>query len=132
MFDTKKREDFTTKYLEVCKSKPVSTISQEEAIQLYPVLIQLIGYHNRQYYIKSTPTISDSQYDMIFQYLKDMERTFPDIVRQDSPTQRLVYQLQTDFTQAHHKTPLLSLENSYNAHDLIARNDTLQKLVQKT
>ncbi len=131
MFDTKKREDFTTKYLAFCTDKTISSLSREEAEQAYPLLIQLIWYHNWQYYIKSTPTISDGQYDMLFQYIKDIETKFPNIIRSDSPTQRLIHQVQSDFSQAHHKTPLLSLENSYNAHNLGSRNDSIKKILQK-
>lgn len=42
MFDTKKREDFTTKYLAFCTDKTISSLSREEAEQAYPLLIQLI------------------------------------------------------------------------------------------
>lgn len=131
MFDTKKREDFTTKYVAFCADKTVSSLSREDAEQVYPLLIQLVWYHNRQYYIKSTSTISDRQYDMFFQYIKDIEEKFPNIIRPDSPTQRLIHQIQSDFSQAHHKTPLLSLENSYNAQNLLSRNDSLKKILQK-
>lgn len=131
MFDSKKMEDFTTKYLEYCKNNPISSITKEEGEKVYNTLIDILGYHNWMYYVKSKPTLADTQYDALFSYLKQIETTFPELIREDSPTQRLTYQLQSEFEQWHHKKPLLSLENTYNAQDIITWNDSIIKLLQK-
>ncbi|MBP6911095.1 hypothetical protein KBC03_05955 [Patescibacteria group bacterium] len=75
--------------------------------------------------------IADSQYDELFAYLRAAEEIFLHLVRSDSPTQRLTYQLQDNFAQAEHVVPLLSLENSYNAEDLKDWDESLQKIVAK-
>ena len=131
MFDQKKLQDFTDKYLKRVATKPVSWLTQKEIKQAYESLIEIIGYHNWLYYIKSQTIIADSQYDALFAYLKEIETLQPEMILPDSPTQKLTYQLQDEFLQAQHHIPLLSLENSYNAQDLADWNDSLQKLLAK-
>ena len=115
MFDHKKMQDFTDKYLEWVQNKPISSLTEKEIEQCYMTLIDLIGYHNWLYYISSQPIIADGQYDMLYKYIVELEKAHPEIIRTDSPTQRLTNQLQESFSQAQHVIPLLSLENSYNA-----------------
>lgn len=131
MFDQKKLQDFTTNYLKRVHEKPVSSLSSKEIDQAYKSLIELLGYHNWLYYITSQPIIADKQYDDLFSYLKSIEEAHPEIIRPDSPTQRLTYQIQDSFLQAQHAIPLLSLENSYDAQDLVDWNESLQKLYAK-
>lgn len=131
MFDHKKMQDFTDKYLEWVQNKPVSSLTEKEIEQCYMTLIELIGYHNWLYYISSQPIIADGQYDMLYKYIVELEKAYPEIIRTDSPTQRLTNQLQDSFSQAQHIVPLLSLENSYNAQDLGDWNESLQKMIGK-
>lgn len=121
----------TKRYLEYTQKHPIASLTEEEFYAIYEDLIVLIGQHNKLYYIESSPIISDAQYDELFAYLKNAESTFPHMVRSDSPTQRLTYQLQENFVQAEHIVPLLSLENSYNAEDLKAWDESIQKLITK-
>ena len=132
MFDHKKLQDFTDKYLVWVKEKPVSTLSEKEVQQSYAIIIEILGYHNWLYYVKSQPIIADGQYDMLYRYLVDIESAYPAIVRSDSPTQRLINQTQDFFSQAKHTVPLLSLENSYNAQDLADWDNSTQKLLLKS
>lgn len=87
--------------------------------------------HNRLYYVKSQPIIADIQYDTLYKYLVDIEKSFPTYIRSDSPTQRLTHQLQDGFLQAAHPIPLLSLENTYNAQDIVSRRESIATLLQK-
>ena len=48
-----------------------------------------IGEHNYRYYVLDRPTISDAAYDRLFRELQDLERRHPELVRPDSPTQRV-------------------------------------------
>jgi DNA ligase (NAD+) len=60
--------------------------------------------------------------------LKKIEEDFPYLISWNSPTQKLVNQIQDWFNKGTHKAPLLSLENSYNATDLIERADRAKKV----
>lgn len=122
----------TKRYLDYIQAHPIASLTEEQFSGIYADLIGIIGEHNKLYYIESNPVIADAQYDELFAYLKSAEEVFPHMVRYDSPTQRLTYQLQESFSQAEHKVPLLSLENSYDADDLKSWDESLQKLVTKT
>ncbi|MFZ9719109.1 MAG: NAD-dependent DNA ligase LigA, partial [Chitinophagaceae bacterium] len=67
----------------------------------------------------SNPLISDGEYDQLYNKLLQLEKDHPETVVADSPTQRVAKGLGTDFTKVQHLVPMLSLENSYNAEDLL-------------
>lgn len=81
-------------------------------------LRDLIGYHNKRYYVDDDPEISDKQWDELFRELKELEEAYPDLVTEDSPTQRLNIGVQDHFNEAEHHSRLLSLDNTYNAEEL--------------
>lgn len=85
----------------------------------YSQLIDCITDHNHLYYIDSEPLITDKEYDDLFSYLKKIEKSYPQLINENSPTQQLIWQISEWFVKAEHTLPLLSLENSYNASDLI-------------
>ncbi len=118
MFDRQRLISLTDKYLKFVKEKPIDTLSLEEAKKIYKDLVDIINFHNYLYYVEANPVISDYEFDQLFKYLKDIEAKYPQLISPDSPTQRLTFQLQTEFKTAPHKVPLLSLDNTYNADDL--------------
>ncbi|MCK9466946.1 MAG: NAD-dependent DNA ligase LigA [Candidatus Absconditabacterales bacterium] len=113
------------------ENKNISQISQIEISKTYQDLIDCIVDHNHLYYINSSPIISDFEYDELFDYLKKIEKYFPFLISGNSPSQKLVNQIQEGFQKAEHTNPMLSLENSYNAQDLLEREERLSKILQK-
>ncbi len=67
----------------------------------------------------SEPIITDFDYDSLFKQLRELEAAHPDLVTSDSPTQRVAKGLTEDFAQVTHLVSMLSLDNSYNAADVI-------------
>jgi DNA ligase (NAD+) len=63
--------------------------------------------------------LADAEYDALFKKLKVLEENNPSLITPDSPTQRIAKGLNKDFPPVAHLVPMLSLENSYNAEDLI-------------
>jgi len=86
-----------------------------------------IRRHDRLYYIADAPEISDRAYDALFARLKSLEAAHPDLRSPDSPTQRVGGGLSTDFTSVKHAVPMLSLDNTYNADDLMEWRDRAVK-----
>ena len=82
-------------------------------------LRNVIRYHDHRYYVLSEPQITDQEYDALFQKLKDWEHHHPADISTDSPTQRIASSLTDSFPPVRHLTPMLSLENTYNAADLL-------------
>ena len=82
-------------------------------------LRKVIKYHDWRYYVLSEPIITDFDYDSLFKQLRELEAAHPDLVTSDSPTQRVAKGLTEDFAQVTHLVSMLSLDNSYNAADVI-------------
>lgn len=97
-------------------------------------LQRVIIYNDWRYYVQSDPVLSDYEYDQLFAWLKQLEQENPHLISPDSPTQRVAQGLPTTttttttkaakgatkaFPSVPHLVPMLSLDNSYNADDLV-------------
>ncbi len=83
------------------------------------ILRDLLRFHEYRYYVQNDPLISDFEYDSLYKLLENLEKEYPNLITKDSPTQRVGKGLIKDFPKVQHLVPMLSLENSYNADDLI-------------
>ncbi len=81
-------------------------------------LKEILRFHEKAYYVRNIPLISDAEYDLLFNLLKKAEQENPEWVTPDSPTQRVGNSLNEGFVTVSHLVPMLSLENSYDAADL--------------
>jgi DNA ligase (NAD+) len=79
----------------------------------------VLRFHEYRYYIQNDPLISDFEYDQLYKALEQIEKEHPNLVTSTSPTQRIATVLTKTFNTVQHLVPMLSLENSYNAEDLI-------------
>ncbi|MFQ5500223.1 MAG: NAD-dependent DNA ligase LigA [Candidatus Zixiibacteriota bacterium] len=73
-------------------------------------LRQAINAHNRSYYLDDAPTVSDVEYDKLFDRLLEIESQHPHLVRPDSPSQRIGAPPSKNFAPARHRVPMLSLQ----------------------
>lgn len=78
-----------------------------------------LRFHEYRYYVQNDPFISDFEYDALYKLLEHYEKENPAAITKDSPTQRVGKGLIKDFPKVQHLVPMLSLDNSYNAEDLI-------------
>ncbi len=72
-----------------------------------------IDAHNYRYYVLDAPTVSDAEYDGLFRELQTLETRYPDLARQDSPTQRIGGAPAAAFDTVTHRVPMLSLNNAF-------------------
>ena len=93
------------------------------------ILKKDINYHNYKYYVLDDPEISDHDYDVLFQKLITMEETFPDLVTEDSPSQRVGAPPLLKFESVSHKTQMLSLNNVFKSDDLKLYMDRIEKKI---
>lgn len=91
-------------------------------------LADVINYHDWRYYVLSDPIISDYDYDRLYKRLQALEAEHPLLMPADSPTHRVAYGLTEEFIAVAHSIPMLSLENSYNAADLVDFDRKLKEL----
>lgn len=82
-------------------------------------LRDVLRFHEYRYYVENDPLISDSEYDLLYKKLEQFEKEHPELITKDSPTQRVGSGLIKDFPKTKHLVPMLSLENSYDADDLL-------------
>ena len=106
----------------------VKHTGHQSAKQKTEELRQVINYHDWRYYALSQPVILDVDYDKLFKELKDLEKEHPELISADSPTQRVARGLTDDFKQVSHLVSMLSLDNSYNAEDVLAFDKSVKKL----
>ena len=78
-----------------------------------------INYHNYLYYVLDSPEISDAEYDRLMRELVDLEKSFPDLILPDSPTQRVGALPLKEFKSVSHTIPMLSLANSETEDETI-------------
>jgi DNA ligase (NAD+) len=71
-----------------------------------------------RYYVLADPDIDDYKYDMMLKELYDLEKQFPELITDDSPTQRVSGTPTKEFKTIEHRIPMLSLSNSYNFDEL--------------
>lgn len=74
--------------------------------------------HNYNYYVLSSPTISDKEFDDKMSELQKLEEEHPEFFDPHSPTQRVGSDLSKEFEQVEHKYPMLSLGNTYSEADI--------------
>jgi DNA ligase (NAD+) len=81
-------------------------------------LRQEIRRHDALYYVHNRPEITDQQYDKLFTELKELEADHPELITDDSPTQRVAGRPLDGFTTIKHSVAMLSMDNTYSAEQL--------------
>ena len=102
-----------------------------EVLREVDALRRALHEHNIRYYLLASPTVSDAQYDRLFQHLQALEAEWPAVARDDSPTRTVGAPLQTDFRTVPHERPMLSLANGFKEEDLRAWDERVRKLLAK-
>jgi len=88
-------------------------------------LVRQIRQHDKLYYQKDKPEISDADYDRLRHELEKIEAEYPDLITPDSPTQTVGTAPSAGFRKVKHSTPMLSLSNAFSEEDL---NDFLVRV----
>ena len=90
----------------------------EKVVRRIEELRTELRQHEHLYYVMDAPEISDSAYDALMNELKKLEAEHPELVRPDSPTQRVGGKPSEGFKKIRHSRPMLSLDNAYSAEEL--------------
>jgi len=89
-----------------------------------------IRRHEDLYYVQDSPEISDLEYDQLLSKLQALEKTHPELITPDSPSQRVGGRPAEGFPEIVHRRPMLSLDNSYNIEELRAFDQRCQRLAE--
>ena len=96
---------------------PVDKLSREDAVLELARLVDAIAHHDRLYYQNDAPDISEAEYDKLRQRNEAIEARFPDLVRDDSPSQKVGAAPARGFAKVKHAVPMLSLGNAFSDED---------------
>ncbi len=94
-------------------------------------LKKLIDNANYSYYTLDKPEIEDSLYDSLYQELLKIEKEFPELKSEDSPSNRLGGKIAKGFKKVVHNIPLYSLDNAFNLEEVLEWIGKLNKLLTK-
>jgi DNA ligase (NAD+) len=100
------------------KEKPVELLTEEEAKTELARLAQTIAENDRLYHQEDSPRISDAEYDALRRRNDEIEKRFPELIRHDSPSQRVGAKPAERFEKVRHARPMLSLDNAFTADDV--------------
>jgi DNA ligase (NAD+) len=89
-----------------------------EAVKRSEELRNIINYHNFKYYVEDNPEISDYDYDLLTRELKEIEKQYPQLVTEDSPTQRVGGKPIEGFEQVTHTIQMQSLADIFSFEEL--------------
>lgn len=87
--------------------------------------------HNYRYYVLDDPVISDAEYDRLLRELQSLEDTHPELITDDSPTQRVGALPLEGFGNIEHRIPMQSLANAMDSDELLAFHDRLIRRLGK-
>ena len=94
-------------------------MKKEEITKKYNSKIEEIIKHNKLYYDKSSPVISDTQYDKLKKEILDLEIKYKFLKSKKSPSKTIGFKPSKSFQKYKHKVPMLSLSNAFDRNDLL-------------
>lgn len=94
-------------------------------------LIDKINKASYEYYALDNPTITDQEYDDLYNELLRIEEKYPELKRVDSPTNRVGGQALEKFEKVTHETPMLSFDDIFNSDEIESFDNRIKKVVKK-
>lgn len=92
-------------------------------------LIKIINKARYEYYINDMPSISDQEYDDYYAELIKLETQNPHLVREDSPTVQIGYEVIDEFRKVTHESPMMSLDDIFNEEEIYAFDEKIRKVI---
>ena len=114
-----------TKMLERMK-----TMEHEPARKRVEELVPLLKYYTQMYF-DDKQVVSDFEYDMLMKELKGIEKEFPDLIREDSPTQKVGASIKKGFKKVTHEVPLQSLQDVFSFEEVREFDERMRKLAEE-
>ena len=106
-------------------------MNKTEAENRIKELRTTLEYHARKYYDEDSPEISDFEYDMLMNELKNLEREFPEFITKDSLTQKVGGTVKEGFEKVEHEVPLQSLQDVFDYSEIYAFDKRMKKAAEE-
>jgi DNA ligase (NAD+) len=104
---------------DIAARPPVETLTEAEAAEELDHLAKEIAHHDAAYHTHDAPEISDADYDALRRRNAAIEARYPELIRSDSPSMRVGSAPETGFAKLRHRTPMLSLDNAFDATEFV-------------
>lgn len=107
-----------------------NTVPQSTKVRLAK-LKETLERHRRLYHTLDTPEISDEAYDSLMKELEDIERTYPELITTDSPTQRVGGEPIKEFVKVRHATRQWSFDDVFDHAELKKWEERVRNFMEK-
>lgn len=104
-------------------------MTKSEAKERIEKLKKEVEHHRYLYHVLDKQEISDAALDALKHELYKLEQQFPDLLTDDSPTQRVGGKALPEFKKVAHRTPMLSIEDVFSKDEMLDWEKRVQKLV---
>ena len=93
-------------------------MKNKTVLKNYQLKIKKLNYHNKLYFEKSNPAISDSDYDKLKKEILELEKNYKFLNHNKSPSKKVGFKPSKLFEKYEHKVKMLSLSNAFETNDL--------------
>lgn len=102
----------------------------EQAKKKIEELVPLLNYYTKMYF-DDKQVVSDYEYDMLMKELKKIEAEFPELIRKDSPTQKVGSSIKKGFEKVTHEVPLQSLQDVFSFEEVRDFDEKMKKIAEE-
>ena len=102
----------------------------EQAKERVEKLIPLLKYYTQMYF-DDKQVVSDYEYDMLMKELKAIEKEYPELIREDSPTQKVGASIKKGFKKVTHEIPLQSLQDVFSFQEVREFDERMKKIAEE-
>ena len=106
--------------------------ASQDIIKQLALIKTVIKEYNYQYYVLDNPSVPDAEYDRQMLALQTIEQQYPDLLTDDSPSQKVGDMPLPDFKQVTHEVPMLSLDNAFDRESFLAFEKRMQDRLKNT
>lgn len=92
-------------------------------------LVEILNEASHNYYALDNPTITDQEYDDYYHELEKLEKKYPDLIREDSPTKRVGGKIIDSFKKVKHEIPMMSLGDIFSEEEVIEFDERIKKVI---
>ena len=102
----------------------------EQARKRVEELVPLLKYYTQMYF-DDKQVVSDYEYDMLMKELRGIEKEYPELIREDSPTQRVGASIKKGFAKVTHEIPLQSLQDVFSFDEVREFDERMRKAAEE-
>ncbi len=107
--------------------KGYKKMNKKQAEKRIKELRKTVEYHAKKYYDEDKPEITDFEYDMMMLELRTLESQYPELITENSLTQKVGGTVKEGFQKVEHEVPLQSLQDVFNFEEIEAFDERVKK-----